>query len=61
MKEWISVKHTPSRTLVTCSITEDTLSVRWTVKTYPNHITAAVGEAKKKARTAMEELREATA
>lgn len=59
MKEWFSVTHTPKATSVKCSIQEGNLSVSWTVKAYASTIKTGVEEARKGARRAMSELKEA--
>lgn len=58
-QEWFSVKHTPTGTTVTCSLREDNLSVRWTVKTFIGSIPEGVEQARKGATTALDRLKEA--
>lgn len=61
-KEWFSVAHTANgKTSVTCSIQEDNLSVKWSVKCFTSSIKSGVAEARKYADKAMKDLQEAVA
>lgn len=61
-KEWVRVAHSATGlTTVTVSLLEDNLSVRWSVKTYPSALKSGIAEARKYARKAMVDLREALA
>ena len=60
-KEWFKATHTPTSTTVTCTLSEDQLTVKWTVKTYTSHIKEGALEARKGAQKALGQLKEAVA
>jgi hypothetical protein len=60
-KEWLKVSHSPSGTMVRVSLVEGNLAASWTVKSYASTIKPAVLEARKGARKALVDLREAMA
>ena len=61
LKEWLKVTHGANNTTsVTCSLTQGSLSVKWSVKAYSVSIKEGVREARQYARKALQDLKEAT-
>lgn len=58
-KEWVRVAHAGGKTSVTVTLQEDSLVVRWSVKTYIGLITDGVREARAGAERAMGALKAA--
>lgn len=60
VKEWVKVSHSANnQTSVSVTLQDGTLTVRWAVKSYADHIKEGVVEARKYANKALEQLREA--
>lgn len=58
MKEWLRVTHSvPDKTTVTVTLQDESLSVKWSVKTYVSKIGEGICEARAHAERAMIELR----
>lgn len=60
MKEWCRVSRAgDGKVVVTVTVVEENLSVRWSVKCFRAGIVAAVGEARRNALACLSELAEA--
>ena len=59
-KEWLKVSHSPSGTVVTCTLQQGNVTAKWTVKAYESTIKQGVGDARAGAKKALAQVQEAT-
>lgn len=57
-KEWVSVKSSPGGLFITCSLVEENLSAKSTIKAYRPKIADGVKQARQEANAMLDELME---